>query len=91
MDIKEKIEEIVAKLQGDEGLRSSFASDPIKAIEGLLGVDLPDEAIKQVIDGVKEKLGLGKEAAEDAAEGAAEAAEEAKEGILDKIKGIFSK
>ena len=58
MDIKEKIEEIAGKLQGDKNLMSRFQADPVKTIEGLLGVDLPDETIQKVVAGIKAKLGL---------------------------------
>jgi len=60
MDIKEKIEEIAEKLTKDEALRSQFQKDPVKAVEKLLGVDLPDEMIEQVVKGVKGKLTVDK-------------------------------
>lgn len=55
-NIMEKVEEIVAKLKADKNLKAKFEKDPVKALEDILGVDLPDEAIKGVIDGVKAKL-----------------------------------
>ena len=58
MDIKKKIEEIVDKIKSDDGLKKQFASTPIAAIESLLGVDLPDEQIKKIVDGVKAKISL---------------------------------
>ena len=60
MDIKAKIDEIVGKLKGDDGLAKRFAKEPIKTLEDLLGVNLPDEQVKALIDGIKEKLN-GKE------------------------------
>ncbi len=56
MDIKEKIEELAKKIMGDKKLQASFKKDPVKAIEGLLGIDLPDEQINAIIEGVKAKL-----------------------------------
>ena len=56
MDIKAKIQEIVSKLQGDTALRSQFQSEPVKAVESLIGVDLPDDVVNQVVEGVKAKL-----------------------------------
>lgn len=56
MDMKEKISEIVEKIQKDDDLKKQFAKDPIKAVEGLIGVDLPDDMIEKVIDGVKAKI-----------------------------------
>lgn len=56
MDIKAKVEEIVEKVKDDKEFHKAFAKDPIKALEDLLGVDLPDEQMKAVVDGVKAKL-----------------------------------
>ena len=58
MDIKKKIEEIVDKIKSDDCLKKQFASNPIAAIESLLGVNLPDEQIKKIVDGVKAKISL---------------------------------
>ena len=58
--IKEKIDEIVKKIQSDKGLAEKFQQDPIKAVEGVIGIDLPDDQIKAVADGVKAKLDLDK-------------------------------
>ena len=51
MDIKAKIEEIVKKLQSDKTLLASFQSEPIKTVEKLLDIDLPDEMIEKVVEG----------------------------------------
>ena len=58
MDIKAKIEELVKKIQSDEQLKAQFKEDPEKAIEGLIGVDLPDESVQKIVTGVKAKLNL---------------------------------
>ena len=58
MDIKELIEGIVEKLQADKTLPAQFKEDPVKAVEKLLGVDLPDDVIEKVVAGVKTKLSL---------------------------------
>ena len=55
-NIKEKIEEIVEKLTKDEALRTQFQKGPVKAVEKLLGVDLPDDIVDQVVKGVKGKM-----------------------------------
>lgn len=60
MDIKQKIEEIVEKLKSDKTAAEDFKKDPVKAIEKLVGVDLPDGAIEKIVDGVKAKLSLDK-------------------------------
>ena len=58
MDINEQIEKIANKIQKDSALQSQFKKDPIKAVEKLLGVDLPDDVIEKVVAGVKTKLSL---------------------------------
>lgn len=58
MDIKGKIEEIVDKVKSDKDFASKFKSDPIKAVESVIGMDLPDDQIKAVIEGVKAKVSL---------------------------------
>ena len=55
-DIKGKVEEIVAKLKKDPDLMEKFQNDPIKALESVLGVDLPDEQLKPLVACVKAKL-----------------------------------
>ena len=60
MDIKAKVEEIVGKIKNDAALQEQFRSDPVKAVEGLLGVDLPDDTVKQIAEGVKAKISLDK-------------------------------
>ena len=56
MDIKKKIDEIVTKVKSDKEFGAKFASDPIKAVESVLGVDLPDDQIKGLVEGVKAKI-----------------------------------
>lgn len=55
-DLKAKVEEIVKKLQEDPALLKSFQSDPIKTLENLTGIDLPDEQLTPVVAGIKAKL-----------------------------------
>jgi len=56
--MKEKIEEIVKKVKEDEDFAEKFKSDPVKAVESVLGVDLPDDQINSIIDGVKAKINV---------------------------------
>ena len=60
MDIKEKIEAVVKKLMSDKNLMEKFEKNPVNVIEELLGVDLPDDLVNNIIDGVKAKLNLEK-------------------------------
>ena len=46
IDLKAKIEELVSKLQ----------KDPVKALEQLTGMNLPDEQLQPLVTGIKAKL-----------------------------------
>ncbi len=56
--IKKKIEEVVQKVKADKNFAAKFQKDPAKALEGVLGVELPEEQINAVISGVKAKINL---------------------------------
>lgn len=60
MDIKEKIQEMVEKLASDKTLMEQFKKEPVKAVEKVLGVDLPDDIVEKIIDGVKAKITVDK-------------------------------
>lgn len=60
MEIKQKMEELAEKLKSDKALREGFLKEPIPTLEKLLGVDLPEEQLKQLAEGVKAKLNLDK-------------------------------
>ena len=60
MDIKAEITKIVDKIKNDDDLLEKFKKDPIKAVEDIIGVDLPDDIIEKVVDGVKAKISLDK-------------------------------
>lgn len=55
-ELKEKIESIVEKVQESAALKEQFEKEPVKVIEKVLGVDLPDDIVEKIIDGVKAKL-----------------------------------
>ena len=56
MDIKEQIEKLVSALSKDASLKDQFLKDPVKTLEKVLGVDLPDDMVEKVVAGVKAKL-----------------------------------
>ncbi len=60
MDIKEKIEGIVEKVTKDKSLMEKFQKNPTKTVEDLLGVDLPDDVVEKVVEGVKGKISVDK-------------------------------
>ena len=58
IDIKKIIEDIIAKIKGDKDIGEKFQKDPTKTVEGLIGVDLPEDQINAVVEGVKAKINL---------------------------------
>lgn len=62
MDIKAKAEALVKKIQSDPKLLESFKENPVTIVEELIGMDLPDDQIKQVAELVKTKIDLDKAA-----------------------------
>ena len=60
MDIKQTIEDITKKVTSDKNIAEKFQKKPIKTIEELVGIDLPDDQINQIITAVKAKLNLDK-------------------------------
>lgn len=56
MDIKSKIDELVGKIKSDPSLMANFKDEPVKTVEGLVGVDLPDDQINPLVDGIKAKI-----------------------------------
>ena len=60
MDIKAKIDELVNKLKTDKNLMNKFSANPIGTVEELMGVDLPDDQVKGLVDGIQAKLSLDK-------------------------------
>ena len=58
--IKEKINEIVEKIKKDKDIAAKFQKDPISTVEGLLGIDLPNDQVQKIVDGIKAKIALDK-------------------------------
>lgn len=56
MDIKEKINEIVEKVKKNPAMLKKLETDPVGLVENLIGVDLPNELIEKIVDGVKAKI-----------------------------------
>ena len=60
IDIKEKIEELVEKIKKNPAMLKKFKENPVKVVEELVGIDLPDEMVEKVVDGVKAKITMDK-------------------------------
>ncbi len=56
MDIKEQISKMVEEISKNPNMKEQFEKEPVKAIEKVIGIDLPDDVAMKVIDGVKAKL-----------------------------------
>jgi len=60
IDIKEKIDDLVKKIQKNPAMLKKFNTEPVKVVEELVGIDLPDEMIEKIVDGVKAKITMDK-------------------------------
>lgn len=60
MDIKENVSELVERIKKNPQLLKEFKENPVKVVEGILGMDLPDDQIKKLADLVKAKIDLDK-------------------------------
>ena len=60
MDIKEKAAELVEKIKKDPALLKQFRENPVKVVETLIGMDLPDDQINKLAELIKAKIDLDK-------------------------------
>ena len=60
MDIKAKAAELVEKIKNDPALLRQFRENPVKVLETLLDMDLPDDQINQLAELIKAKIDLDK-------------------------------
>ena len=58
MNIKEQIESVVKKLMSDKDLMAKFNKNPAAVIEEYVGIDLPDDQVNQLVEGIKAKIKL---------------------------------
>lgn len=78
MDIKAKISELVDKIKSNPDLLTKFKSDPTGVIKSLIGIELPTDQLKSVVDGVKAKIDLDN-------------VSDKVSGIAGKLGGLFGK
>lgn len=55
-DILKLAGDVVEKLTKDEKLMDAFKKDPVAVVEKKLGIDLPNDQLNALIDGIKAKL-----------------------------------
>jgi len=60
MDIKAKAAELVELIKKDPSLLNQFRENPVKVVESIIGMDLPDDQIKQLAELIKAKIDLDK-------------------------------
>ena len=58
--LKNKVDEVVDKIKADKNIAAKFQKDPVATVEGLLGIDLPNDQLQTVVDAVKAKIDLDK-------------------------------
>lgn len=73
--IEGKAKEILEKAKTDKEFHAQLKENPVKAIEGLTGIDLPDEQVKALAETVKAKLSL----------------EDGLKGVEEKLGSLFHK
>lgn len=57
-DVKELAEKAIDTIKGDDNLLESFKTNPIKVVEKILNVDLPDEILEKIVEIVKTKINV---------------------------------
>lgn len=55
-NIKEQVEKVAKKLLNDSTLMKDFEKNPAKVIEKVLGVDLPDDLVNEIVKLVKAQI-----------------------------------
>lgn len=58
--LKDKIDTAVEKIKSDKNIAAKFQKDPIAVVEELLGVDLPNDQLDQIVEAIKAKVNLDK-------------------------------
>lgn len=54
-NLKEIVGKLIEIIQDDDKFEAKFDANPAKAIEEVLGIDLPDEQVNMVVKAVKAK------------------------------------
>ena len=56
MELKDKVEKVVKQLSKDKKLKTKFEKNPAGVIEDVLGVDLPNDLVNEIVKLVKAEL-----------------------------------
>ncbi len=88
-EVLNKVEDVVKELKDNKELRAQFKDEPVKALEELIGRDLPDEKVEKVIDLIEAKLEDADVDAKIAALG--DKLEDFCDDLKGKVEGFFDK
>lgn len=89
MEVLDKVEDAVKELKENDELRAEFKDEPVKTLEKLTGLDLPDEKVKKVVDLVEAKIDDADVDEKMAALG--DKLEDFGDDLKDKVGGFFKK
>lgn len=85
MDIQAKIQEIIQKFKQDSSLLDKFKTNPVATIKELIGGEVEEDQLKQLVSGVTEKIGSEK------SEGFVEEVKEKAAEFGENLSGFFHK
>ena len=60
INLKEVVGKVIEIIQDDDKFEAKFKANPAKAIEEVIGFDLPDDQVNQLVEGIKAKITLDK-------------------------------
>lgn len=86
-DILDKVEDVVKEIKDNKELRKAFMENPVKALEDVLDMDLPDEQVKKVVNMIEKKL----EKADIDVDKVGAKVEDKVDDLIDGIGGLFKK
>lgn len=88
-EVLDKVDDVVKDLKEDDELKAKFKDDPVKTLEELTGLDLPDEKVKKVVDLIEAKIDDADVDEKLAALG--DKLEDFGDDLKDKVGGFFKK
>lgn len=56
MNLMEKVEDLVEKITASKELKEQFDREPVAVLEKLVGVDLPDAQVEQLVEAIRAKI-----------------------------------
>lgn len=59
-DFKKKIDEIIDKIKNDKDFAKKFKAEPVKALEEISGIDIPEDKIDEIITAIQAKINIDK-------------------------------